>query len=172
MYRYSQWHHYREHIVNHNLLWQYNIIWGLPLMPLSHCHDSHQSQYHRENFDWGTAVTHSFKMSDAFAGERIGGALAQASSINVWQGRVWMSRRQAMHGLCWRVVVRANSPIVWSARCCSNSTFVYGDGAVTPRKYSGGNHDLTITQQTIVHVIVYRSHFELTLVEWNHLSVI
>ena len=45
-----------------------------------------------ENFDAVTAVTDSFKMADAFAGNRTGGAVAQTSAqtigISFWKGRV------------------------------------------------------------------------------------
>ena len=179
MYRRSWWHHYSEDVVNHVPLWPFNIIWGLYLRPSSRCHDSHSHNATGRT----SAVTDSFKMADAFVGERTGEVLAKACAqtvgISVWQDRVWMSQRQGMHGLGWRVVMRAKSTIVWSARCWSNSAFVYGDGAVTVRgvcsnignlseTISESNHILTITQQTIAHAIVYRSHFELTLVEWNH----
>ena len=69
-----------------------------------------------ENLDAVTAVTDSFKMAVTFAGDRTGGAVAQTSAqtigISVWQGRVWMSLLQGIHGSGWRVVVRAKSVIV------------------------------------------------------------
>ena len=69
-----------------------------------------------ENLDAVTTVTDSFKMADVFVGDRTGGSVAQTSAqtigISVWQGRMWVSRLQAMHGSCWRVVVRAKSAIV------------------------------------------------------------
>ena len=69
-----------------------------------------------ENLDAVTAVTDSFKMADVFAGDRTGGAVAQTSTqticVSVWQGRMWVSRLQGMHGPSWWVVVRAKSAIV------------------------------------------------------------
>ena len=71
---------------------------------------------HGENLDAVTAVTYSFKMADAFAGDRTGGAVAQTSAqticVSVWQGRMWVSRLQGMHGSSWLAVVRAKSAIV------------------------------------------------------------
>ena len=81
-----------------------------------------------ENFDAVTAVTDSFKMADAFAGDRTGGAVAQTNArtvdISVRQGRVWVYRLQRMYGSDWRVVPRAKSAIV-DAR----------DAAVTARRW-------------------------------------
>ena len=69
-----------------------------------------------ENLDAVTAVTDSFKMADTFTGDQTGGAVAQTSAqtiaIRVWQGRVWVSLLQGIHGSGWRVVVRAKSAIV------------------------------------------------------------
>ena len=61
-------------------------------------------------------ITDSFKMADVFVGDRTGGAVAQTSAqmigISMWQGRMWLSRLQGMHGSRWWVVVRAKSAIV------------------------------------------------------------
>ena len=72
-----------------------------------------------ENLDAVTAVTDSFKMADAFAGDRTGDAVAQTSAltmltvdISVRQGRVWVNRLQRMHGSGWWVILRAKSAIV------------------------------------------------------------
>ena len=69
-----------------------------------------------ENLDAVTAVTGSFKMADTFAGDHTGGAVAQtiAQTIgtSVWQGRVWVSLLQGIHGSGWREVVRAKSAFV------------------------------------------------------------
>ena len=69
-----------------------------------------------ENLDAVTAVTDSFKMADVFAGDRTGGAVAQTSAqticVSVWQGRMWVSWLQWMHGSSWLVVVNAKSAIV------------------------------------------------------------
>ena len=69
-----------------------------------------------ENLDAVTAVTDSFKMADAFAGDWTGGAVAETSTqtvdISVRQGRVWVYRLQRMYGSGWRVVPRAKSAIV------------------------------------------------------------
>ena len=69
-----------------------------------------------ENLDAVTAVTDSFKMADAFAGGRTGGAVAQTSAqtvdISVWQDRVWVNRLQKIYGHGWRVDLRAKSAIV------------------------------------------------------------
>ena len=69
-----------------------------------------------ENLDAVTAVTDSFKMADAFAGDRTGGAVAQTSAqtvdISVRQGRVWVNRLQRMYGSGWWVILRAKSAIV------------------------------------------------------------
>ena len=69
-----------------------------------------------ENLDAVTAVTDSFKMADVFAGDRTGGAVAQTSAqticVSVWQGKMWVSWLQGMHGSSWLVVVRAKSAIV------------------------------------------------------------
>ena len=57
-----------------------------------------------------------FKMVDAFVGKQTGGAVAQTSmqmtAISVWQGRIWVSQYQGMHGSGWQVVVRAKLVIV------------------------------------------------------------
>ena len=64
-----------------------------------------------ENLDAVTAVTDSFKMADAFAGDRTGGAAVQTSTqtvdISVRQVRVWVNRLQRMYGSGWWVVLRA-----------------------------------------------------------------
>ena len=69
-----------------------------------------------ENLDAVTAVTDSFKMADAFAGDRTGDAVAQTSAptvdISVRQGRVWVNRLQRMYGSGWWVILRAKSAIV------------------------------------------------------------
>ena len=69
-----------------------------------------------ENLDAVTAVTDSSKMADGFAGEWTGGAVAQTSAktigISVWQGRMWVNRRQGIHNSGWQVVVSAKSAIV------------------------------------------------------------
>ena len=69
-----------------------------------------------ENLDAVTAVTDSFKMADAFAGDRTGGAVAQTNAqrvdISVWQDRVWVNGLQKIYGPGWRVDLRANSAIV------------------------------------------------------------
>ena len=69
-----------------------------------------------ENPDAVTAVRDSFKMADAFAGDRTGGAVAQTGAqtidISVWQGRVGVCRLQRMHGSGWQVVLRAKLAIV------------------------------------------------------------
>ena len=55
-------------------------------------------------------------MADTFTGDRTGGAVAQTSAqtiaIRLWQGRMWVSLLQGIHGSGWRVVVRAKSAIV------------------------------------------------------------
>ena len=69
-----------------------------------------------ENLDAVTAVTDSFKMADAFAGDRTGGAVAQTSilmvDISVRQGRAWVNQLQRMYGSGWWVILRAKSAIV------------------------------------------------------------
>ena len=59
-----------------------------------------------ENLDAVTAVTDSFKMADAFTGDRTGGAVAQTNAqrvdISVWQDRVWVNRLQKIYGPGWR----------------------------------------------------------------------
>ena len=69
-----------------------------------------------ENLDAVTAVTDSFKMADAFAGDRTGGAVAQTKAqrveISVWQDRVWVNRLQKIYGPGWRVDLRAKWAIV------------------------------------------------------------
>ena len=64
-----------------------------------------------ENLDAVTAVTDSFKMADAFAGDRTGGAVAQTSTqtvdISVWQiEHEWIDFRECMvlaGGLIWEI---------------------------------------------------------------------
>ena len=74
------------------------------------------SKFTGENLDAVTVVTDSFKMADAFAGDRTGGAVAQTSDqtvdISVRQGRVWVNRLQRMYGSGWWVILRAKSAIV------------------------------------------------------------
>ena len=74
------------------------------------------SQGAGENLDAVTAVTDSFKMADAFAGDRTGGAVAQTSTqtvdISVRQGWAWVNRLQRMYGSGWWVILRAKSAIV------------------------------------------------------------
>ena len=69
-----------------------------------------------KNLDAVTAATDSFKMADAFAGDRTGGAAlkarAQAVGTSMWQGRVLVCRLLRMHGSGWLVVVRVKSAIV------------------------------------------------------------
>ena len=75
-----------------------------------------QSKYTGENLDAVTAVTDSFKMADAFTGDRTGGAVAQTNAqrvdISVWQDRVWVNGLQKIYGPGWRVDLRAKSAIV------------------------------------------------------------
>ena len=95
-------------------------------------------KYTGENLDAVTAVTDSFKMADVFAGDRTGSASAQTSAqtigISVWQGRMWLSRLQGMHGSCWRVVVRVKSAIVdpWDAAVTARGSSI---SFVKPNKY-------------------------------------
>ena len=76
----------------------------------------HGSSITGEDLDAVTAVTDSFKMADAFAGDRTGDAVAQISAltvdISVRQGRVWVNRLQRMYGSGWWVILRAKSGIV------------------------------------------------------------
>ena len=95
--------------INQHFFFSYNGLSanvGLTLLPI----------YTGENLDAVTAVTDSFKMADAFAGGRTGGAVAQTSAqtvdISVWQDRVWVNRLQKIYGHGWRVDLRAKSAIV------------------------------------------------------------
>ena len=86
------------------------VIWWIWLAVQHHGHNT------GKNLDAVTAVTDSFKMVDAFAGDRTGGAVAQTSTqtvdISVRQGRVWVNRLQRMYGSGWWVILRALSAIV------------------------------------------------------------
>ena len=74
------------------------------------------SRFTGKNLDAVTVVTDSFKMADAFAGDRTAGAVAQTSDqtvdISVRQSRVWVNRLQRMYGSGWWVILRAKSAIV------------------------------------------------------------
>ena len=69
-----------------------------------------------ENLDAVTVVTDSFKMADAFTGDRTGCAVAQTNAqrvdISVWQDRVWVDGLQKIYCPGWRVDLRAKSAIV------------------------------------------------------------
>ena len=114
---------------NQNISWWVH-VWRPSLRPYGRYHKGHQKMFgstgrikvsrydsnNNNNNKKKIMITDSFKMADVFVGDRTGGAVAQTSAqmigISMWQGRMWLSRLQGMHGSRWWVVVRANSAIV------------------------------------------------------------
>ena len=98
-----------------NMKFKASHFWG-EKRPTKNSEDRIPTMFTGENLDAVTAVTDSFKMADAFAGGRTGGAVAQTSAqtvdISVWQDRVWVNRLQKIYGHGWRVDLRAKSAIV------------------------------------------------------------